>query len=210
MKKHLKILASLGLAIVLSSPSIGQTDEYDLPEINAENFPSLSGTNGLISVNYSVQAFPVSTIPFQPLQNGRLMKINVFVPPGCSAVSVAGTSNWWNAPGGDYELLTRMGVADFDMGNSYSHIDRPIGVIDDGVIYKSDLHVAGGGWNESIFGGTGVSRPVVTAPTTMYAYLHYPAGNTNNNGYFVFASFDISFMIMDVELYTEWRDAQNF
>lgn len=199
-----------GLLFIMVNGVFGQTTiTYQLPTVDQQNFPMLdtANSNQLISIYYNAADIDY---PIQPLLNGDLMRIEVFVPPGCAYVSITAQSNWWQAPGGVSSLKTLVGGFSYDPGSVYNDGGRPQGVVDDGQVYRSDLHIGAPTWSDALYGNASPNYPILTHPQKVYGFVHYPLGNTNNNGYFEFADLSIKMLVMDIPLYQNWRMAQGW
>jgi len=213
------------ISIIVSTSIFSQNFvDYTLPELNRTSFPLEE--DGLVlsvhpevgeyftkSINYSISASPAN-IPFAPLPQGQIMRIKILLPPGCYGASMAAQSNHWQSA--TTETMTRLGAGDYDMGTEYRHNEtRPIDgngnkVYGDHIIYYDDLHLAGGGWNDPLFGvSVPIGAPQLTEPTYAYNYLYFPVGNTQSQN-FEFASFTISYSVSDYEMYKKWVLAQGW
>jgi len=182
------------------------TRDYILPPINSSNYEIATGESLLLKISYSSQSNPPNNIPTVPLGQSQSMRIRVLAPPGVASASIRAESNNWQGPTpGTFPL---MGSFDHDPGQLCEIATgngSKCGNISGTFIYFDNLHPAGGGLNEAMYGsGSPAFTPLDTA-RYLYFVLYHPAGAREQ---FKFESLHFSMLITDVNAYNTWRAAR--
>ena len=175
-----------------------------LPPIDAETYPAASGPSLLISRRYASQAqSQKDRVPLPQIRPGQSLRIQVLVPPGVASASIKAESNQWQGGAGSgNDNAPAMLGCEHDSGDYQSHpLQRPSGGFGDGQIYFSDLHPAGGGLNEQLYGNGSPMNPPVAEPCYVYFYFYNPLSSVM----FTFETMSISMLVTDTGLYNAWR-----
>ena len=213
LQKH-NVLIFLLLCFSNSSFAAWNLD-FLLPSLNSQVYSTATGNTHSISIGYSSQAIDIaSAIPVPPLPPGRNLRIRVLAPPGTAIASIWAQSNEWQgrpiptgqtyANVGSFPL---MGSFDTDPGdlckqqNATSSPAIPACPTGRNLIYFDDLHPAGGGLNDQLYGNGSPAYPPLTEARYLYFVLTHPINAIDS---FKLQSLRISLFITDTVAYNNW------
>ena len=182
------------------------TRDYILPPLSTNTYTEATESSILLSVAYSSQSAPPNNMPTVPLGKGQNMRIRVLAPPGVASVSIRAESNNWQGPSpGTFPIMASFDTDPGELCPIQSGIGTSCSGVSGKYVYFDDLHPAGGGLNEQMYGSGHPGYTPLNQPRYLYFVLYHPTGAREQ---FQFESLRISMLVTDVDAYNTWRSAR--
>jgi hypothetical protein len=186
---------------------------YDLPsfenskedaEVYFTEAPA-GATDHSLFISYSVDSSQlIDRIPFYPLPQNKAFLARIIIPAGAAGASIGAESPVIQSQKPEtYPLLKGFSTDPGDFCNAAKiYVDGKEvceGMTGD-FLFPEDLHAPGGGINEQIYFGE-------PSPTERYGYFVVYQQDLAPRE-FTMVSFDISYIIRDIDLYRQWRTSK--
>lgn len=170
--------------------------DVTVPAVNGSTYTEANASSRVITVSYSSQSS--MQVPVPMVFPGETLRIRTLAPPGVSSIAIRAESNTW-------QNGAVMNSYDSDPG-VFRESTRSSGSPGDGNVYINDLHAAGGGLNEYLYGNGSPAFAALTEPRYTSFVLYNPPTGVN----FTLVSLHITFLIGNVDAYTAWRNARSW